>query len=127
VDTVGFFHLTGVYDSLIDLGVNPVAYHFHLFIGHVIQPHDLVLEAWSARKCPVVSDVGGLSENVTNFIDGVKVYLDPVSIAWGINYVLSDPSRAAAYGRNGRKKVERQFLWSVVAVKMLDVYRKVVM
>jgi glycosyltransferase involved in cell wall biosynthesis len=92
------------------------------------EPFGLVLlEAWSARKCPVVSDVGGLSENVTNFIDGVKVYLDPVSIAWGINYVLSDPSRAAAYGRNGRKKVERQFLWSVVAVKMLDVYRKVVM
>lgn len=91
------------------------------------EPFGLVLlEAWSARKCPVVSDVGGLSENVTNFTDGVKVYLDPVSIAWGINYVLSDPSRAAAYGRNGRKKVERQFLWSVVAVKMLDIYGKVV-
>ena len=90
------------------------------------EPFGLVLlEAWSARRCPVVADVGGLSENVTNFIDGVKVYLDPASIAWGINYVLSDPSQAAAYGRNGRRKVERHFLWSVVAGKMLDVYRKV--
>jgi glycosyltransferase involved in cell wall biosynthesis len=89
------------------------------------EPFGLVLlEAWSARRCPVVADVGGLSENVTNFTDGVKVYLDPASIAWGINFALSDPSRAAAYGRNGRRKVERHFLWSVVAGKMLGVYEK---
>ncbi len=90
------------------------------------EPFGLVpLEAWSARKCPVVSDVGGLAENVANFRDGVKVYLDPASIAWGINYVLSDPSRAAAFGRNGRRKVEKQFLWNLVAGKMMDIYRKV--
>ncbi|MGA9140580.1 MAG: glycosyltransferase family 4 protein [Methanocella sp.] len=90
------------------------------------EPFGLVpLEAWSARKCPVVSDVGGLAENVANFRDGVKVYLDPASIAWGISYVLSDPSRAAAFGRNGRRKVEKQFLWNLVAGKMMEIYRKV--
>jgi glycosyltransferase involved in cell wall biosynthesis len=73
----------------------------------------------------VVSDVGGLAENIANFEDGVKVYLDPSSLAWGINYVLSDPSRSAAFGRNGRRKVERQFRWNLVAGKMMDVYRKV--
>ncbi|HUL62835.1 MAG TPA: glycosyltransferase family 4 protein [Methanocella sp.] len=91
------------------------------------EPFGLVpLEAWSARKCPVVADVGGLSENIANFADGVKVYLDPASIAWGINYVLSDPARAAAFGRNGRRKVEKQFLWNLVAEKMTEVYRKVI-
>jgi glycogen synthase len=91
------------------------------------EPFGLVpLEAWSARKCPVVADVGGLSENVSNFKDGVKVYLDPASIAWGINYVLSDPSRSAAFGRNGRRKIEKQFLWNLVAGKMMEVYRKVI-
>ncbi|HMK48317.1 MAG TPA: glycosyltransferase family 4 protein [Methanocella sp.] len=90
------------------------------------EPFGLVLlEAWSARRCPVVADVGGLSENVNNFADGVKVYLDPASIAWGINYVLGDPARAGAYGRNGRRKVERHFLWSVVARRIMDVYRQV--
>jgi glycosyltransferase involved in cell wall biosynthesis len=91
------------------------------------EPFGLVpLEAWSARKCPVVSDVGGLAENVSNFHDGVKVYLEPVSLAWGVNYVLSDPSRSAAFGRNGRRKVEKQFRWNRVAGKMTDVYRKVI-
>jgi glycosyltransferase involved in cell wall biosynthesis len=91
------------------------------------EPFGLVLlEAWSARKCPVVSDVGGLSENVSNFQDGVKVYLDPASIAWGINNALSDPARSATFGRNGRRKVERQFLWTVVADRMMNVYRKVI-
>jgi glycogen(starch) synthase len=56
----------------------------------------------------------------------VKVYLDPASIAWGINYVLCDPSRSAAFGRNGRRKVEKQFLWNLVAGKMMDEYRKVI-
>jgi glycogen synthase len=91
------------------------------------EPFGLVpLEAWSARKCPVVSDVGGLAENVSNFKDGIKVYLDPASIAWGINYVLSNPSRSAVFGRNGRRKVEKQFLWKLVAGKIMDVYRKVI-
>jgi glycosyltransferase involved in cell wall biosynthesis len=91
------------------------------------EPFGLVpLEAWSARRCPVVSDVGGLAENVASFRDGVKVYLDPASIAWGISYVLSNPARAASFGRNGHRKVEKQFRWSLVAGKMLDIYRKVI-
>ena len=38
------------------------------------EPFGLVLlEAWSAEKGVVASNVGGLSENIDSFVDGVKV------------------------------------------------------
>jgi glycogen(starch) synthase len=90
------------------------------------EPFGLVLlEAWSA-KCPVVAcDVGGLAENIDNFADGVKVHQNPESIAWGINYILNGGNGVATYGWNGRKKIDRMFLWDVSARKMMDVYKKV--
>ncbi|MCD1293570.1 glycosyltransferase family 1 protein [Methanocella sp. CWC-04] len=91
------------------------------------EPFGLVLlEAWSAKRPVVVSDVGGLSENVDNFYDGVKVYLNPDSLAWGINYVLNDHIKSNLMGKNGRRKVDKLFRWDRVAEKMVDVYSKVI-
>jgi len=90
------------------------------------EPFGLVLlEAWSAQRPVVVSDVGGLGENVDNFENGVKVYHDPGSIAWGINYILSGGDGVGKMGYNGSKKVDRLFRWGVSAGKMMDVYKKV--
>ncbi|AEA47227.1 glycosyltransferase family 4 protein [Archaeoglobus veneficus] len=87
------------------------------------EPFGLVLlEAWSAERCVVATDVGGLSENIENFVDGIKVYVNPESIAWGINYVINDPYGIRVLGRRGREKVENFFRWKVVADCMLDVY-----
>jgi len=87
------------------------------------EPFGLVLlEAWSAERCVVATDVGGLAENIENFVDGIKVYVNPESIAWGINYVIDDPVGVGMLGRRGREKVNGQFRWEVVADKMLDVY-----
>jgi glycogen synthase len=91
------------------------------------EPFGLVpLEAWSARKCPIVADVGGLAENVSHLRDGVKVQPEPASIARGIIYVLNHPSRSAAFGLNGRRKAEQQFSWEGAADRMLDLYRKLI-
>ncbi len=91
------------------------------------EPFGLVLlEAWSARRCVVATDVGGLSENIDNFYDGIKVYPTPESIAWGVNYVVDDAELVKLLGERGRSKVDRKFRWSVVAREMLNVYRKVV-
>ncbi|MDI6655034.1 MAG: glycosyltransferase family 4 protein, partial [Candidatus Hydrothermarchaeota archaeon] len=83
----------------------------------------VLLEAWSAGKAVVATDVGGLSENITNFTDGIKVFLYPESIAWGINYVINDAYGVKLLGESGRRKVEREFTWSSVAGKMLRVYK----
>ncbi len=90
------------------------------------EPFGLVLlEAWSAERCVVATEVGGLGENIDNFVDGIKVYVNPGSIAWGINYVIDDPVGVQILGRRGKQKVERQFRWKVIADKMLKVYREV--
>jgi|SRR5271157_1441677 len=91
------------------------------------EPFGLVLlEAWSAKRPVVVCDVGGLAENVDNFENGVKVYQDPGSIAWGINYILNGGNGVGKMGYNGWKKVDRLFRWNVSARKMMDVYKKVI-
>jgi glycogen(starch) synthase len=91
------------------------------------EPFGLVLlEAWSAEKGVVASNVGGLSENIDAFVDGVKVEPDPDSLAWGINTVIDDPSQAIMLGKRGRKKVERIFLWGPIGRKMIETYSRVV-
>ena len=91
------------------------------------EPFGLVLlEAWSAEKGVVASNVGGLSENIDAFVDGVKVEPTPDSLAWGINTVIDDPSQAVALGKRGRKKIDRKFLWGPIGEKMTETYSRVV-
>ncbi len=89
------------------------------------EPFGLVLtEAWSAGRCVVATEVGGLAENIENFKDGVKVPVRPDSIAWGIEHVLQDPATVRALGAAGRKKVEAEFDWNTIAAGMEDLYRR---
>jgi len=90
------------------------------------EPFGLVLlEAWSAEKPVVACDVGGLSENIDMFVDGIKVQPDPGSLAWGISTVIDNPANAQVLGRRGRTKVDRRFLWTPVAHRMADTYARV--
>ncbi|ABS56055.1 glycosyl transferase, group 1 [Methanoregula boonei 6A8] len=89
------------------------------------EPFGLVLlEAWSAEKPVVACDVGGLSENIDTFVNGIKVQPEPDSIAWGIGAMIDDPTTAQVRGRRGRAKVDRQFLWSPIARRMADTYSR---
>ncbi len=90
------------------------------------EPFGLVLlEAWSAAKAVVASDVGGLGENIDPFIDGIKVWPDSDSLAWGINNLLDDPEKAGTFGSRGRSKVNRTFLWEPIGNQMLQTYSQV--
>ena len=87
------------------------------------EPFGLVLlEAWSAEKPVVACDVGGLSENIDTFVNGIKVYPEPDSLAWGISNMINEPENAEVLGRRGRSKVDRQFLWEPIARKMVTTY-----
>ncbi len=90
------------------------------------EPFGLVLlEAWSAEKPVVACDVGGLSENIDSFVNGIKVQPDSESLAWGISTMIEDPMSAQVQGRRGRTKVDRQFLWDPIATRMANAYTKV--
>lgn len=87
------------------------------------EPFGLVLlEAWSAKRCVVGSDVGGLSENIDNFENGVKVYPTSDSIKWGVDYVMGDNCKEKM-GRKGREKVGREFRWQNIAHRMVEAYK----
>ncbi|MDN7013088.1 glycosyltransferase family 4 protein [Methanoculleus sp. FWC-SCC3] len=89
------------------------------------EPFGLVLlEAWSAGRCVVASDVGGLSENIEHGTDGVKVLPHPDSIARGLSRVADSPEKALAMGREGLDKVKKEFPWSRVGERMGGVYKK---
>ena len=90
------------------------------------EPFGLVLlEAWSAEKPVVACDVGGLSENIDTFVNGIKVQPEPDSLAWGISTMIDDPVNAQVRGRRGRTKVDRQFLWNPIADRMTNTYARV--
>lgn len=90
------------------------------------EPFGLVLlEAWSAGRCVVASDVGGLSENIEHGADGVKVQPHPDSIAEGLSLVADSPGKALSMGQKGLSKVKRCFGWSRVAERMEDSYHKI--
>ncbi|MDD1717969.1 MAG: glycosyltransferase family 4 protein, partial [Methanoregulaceae archaeon] len=87
------------------------------------EPFGLVLtEAWSAGRCVVATDVGGLGENIENFVDGITVPAREESIAWGINYVIDDPVLMQRLGRAGRMKVLTEFDWDLIVEQTLEVY-----
>jgi len=89
------------------------------------EPFGLVLlEAWSAGRCVVASDVGGLSENIEHGTDGVKVRPHPDSIGEGLSRVVDSPEKALSMGREGLEKVKKEFPWSRVAERMEESYRK---
>ncbi|MBN1168047.1 MAG: glycosyltransferase family 4 protein [Methanospirillaceae archaeon] len=91
------------------------------------EPFGLVLlEAWSAEKAVVASDVGGLSENIDPFINGIKVEPDIQSLAWGMKNLINEPDAADVLGRRGRTKVDRMFQWEPIARNMVDTYSRIV-
>jgi glycogen(starch) synthase len=92
------------------------------------EPFGLVLlEAWSAEKCVVATDVGGLSENISQGIDGLKVAVSPEGLAWGINQMVDDPGSRIRFGLRGRRKVDQVFKWEPIADTVVNTYRKVAM
>jgi glycosyltransferase involved in cell wall biosynthesis len=91
------------------------------------EPFGLVLlEAWSAEKGVVASDVGGLSENIDAFVNGIKTSPTAESLAWGITTMVNEPWNAGALGMRGRKKVDRLFLWGPIVQRLTDTYTQVV-
>lgn len=82
----------------------------------------VVLEAWSAGK-PVVATVnGGPNEFVWHEVNGLKVYPEPQSIAWGLGTAFSNFEWARWMGHNGRVAAEEVFSWDVIADQVLAAY-----
>jgi len=99
-----------------------------LVVPSIYEPFGIVALEGMATGVPVVaSKVGGLSEVIEHDRTGLFVYpKNPESIAWGIDSVLSDPDHAKWLTENAKEKLHKAYSWEAVAMKTVDVYRKVV-
>jgi glycosyltransferase involved in cell wall biosynthesis len=82
----------------------------------------VVLEAWSAGRPVVATMNGGPNEYVRHGVDGLKIYANPESVAWGVGTLFADWNAARKMGEEGRDSVAADFTWDVIAERTLDVY-----
>ena len=82
----------------------------------------VVLEAWSAGKPVVATMNGGPNEYVRHEVDGLKIYANSDSVAWGVGTLCADWEKARAMGQAGKEAVAKSFTWEVIAGQTLDVY-----
>jgi glycogen(starch) synthase len=99
-----------------------------LVVPSIYEPFGIVALEGMATGVPVVaSRVDGLAEVIEHDRTGVFVYpRSPNSIAWGIDRVLSDPNHARWLTGNAKDKLEKDYSWEAVAMKTVEVYKKVV-
>ncbi len=85
----------------------------------------ITLEAWACGTPVVACDTGGPAEIIDNFRTGIKVFVDPDSISWGIKYLLGDNS-----GNSIKKmgavcmKEAKKFDWDELAKQYISTYKK---
>jgi glycosyltransferase involved in cell wall biosynthesis len=99
-----------------------------LVVPSIYEPFGIVALEGMATGVPVVaSKVDGLAEVIEHDKTGVFVYpRSPESIAWGIDKVLSNPNHARWLTENAKDKLEKDYSWEAVAMKTVEVYKKVV-
>ena len=77
-------------------------------------------------KAVVAASHGGVDEILEDGQTGLLVTPgDPQALSAAVNYLLSEPAKAKAFGRNGRVRVENHFSWSSIAAQTRDLYREV--
>ncbi len=99
-----------------------------LVVPSIYEPFGIVALEGMATGVPVVaSQVGGLAEVIEHDKTGLFVYpRSPDSIAWGIGKILSDPDHARWITENAKEKLHKAYSWEAVAMKTVEVYKKVV-
>jgi len=107
----------------------------------VYEPFGLInLEAMACEAPVVATAVGGITQVVVHGETGLLVELEPVSaddpepadpeglarrLAAAIASLLADEDRRRRMGRRGRARAVKRFAWNSVALRVLEIYRKV--
>ncbi len=80
----------------------------------------VVLEAWDACKPVVATEAVSI---IRNFEDGLLAYVQPESIAWCINRLLSNPTEMKKLAEAGYSRIDAEFSWDRIATRTEDVYK----
>jgi glycogen synthase len=85
----------------------------------------VTLEAMAHRKAVVATEAGGLPDKVRPGVNGWLVPPDrPDALAAALSGALASFATLPAMGRAGRRIVEEEFAWPILARMHLDMYRE---
>jgi len=87
----------------------------------------VILEASATEKPVVASNIRGCREAVDDGKTGILVPpKDPEKLAEAIIYLLSNPEKAKAIGKEGRKKIQREFDENIVFDRIKKEYQRLI-
>ncbi len=82
-------------------------------------------EQMAAGKPVIASDYGGLTEIVTDGVEGLVVPAGSIEpLATALERLAADPDLRMAMGERGRRRVEKEFSLEVFATRTVEAYRK---
>ncbi len=85
----------------------------------------VTLEAMAHRRAVVATNAGGLPDKVKPGVNGWLVEPgDPSALAGAIGGALGEPERLAAFGRAGRRIVEKEFSWDAAGRATMALYKE---
>jgi glycosyltransferase involved in cell wall biosynthesis len=80
------------------------------------------LEAWALGTPVVTGDFEGARDVVRDGVDGLVVPVEPAELARSLLSLLQDAPQRHAMGEAGRRRVQTELNWSVLARRILDGY-----
>lgn len=103
--------------EIVDVAVFPSLY----------EPFGIVaLEAMAAGCNVIASDTGGLGEVVQHEVSGLTALPgDPLSIAWAVDRLLSDPEAAARRRATAMQMVRSVYRWDRIGAQTIALYGQV--
>ena len=86
-----------------------------------------IIEALTAKKAVVATEVGGVRDLVEHGVTGILVpKQDSKNLAQGILYLLKNPQECLKFGENGRKKVYPAFNYTRLVSDIEELYEDLV-
>lgn len=87
----------------------------------------VALEAMASGTPVIVSDIPGVREVIVEGKHGLlSEPMNPEDLAEKIRTILTNPQLAEKMGKNGRKRVVKNFTWEKVADDIMDVYESLI-
>jgi len=85
-----------------------------------------ILEAMAMEKPIITTDVGAISEQIENNVNGILVSSkNPEDLAKSVNYLLNNQDKSRELGNNARIKVKKLFSISSYVKKHVSLYNKI--